>query len=326
MSKENPNKVKLIKLLEILRQETDEAHPLSTKALLSRLTDIGIACDRRTLSKDIAVLNENGFEVMSDMVGHDKVYYVADRSFSVPELKILIDAVQAAAFITEKKTDELITKIADMAGSHRAELLKKNMICFNTRKHGNESIYYNVEALEDAIQAHKKVSFFYFDLDENLQKRYRKDKARYIVDPSALIYNEDNYYLMCYSPEPDGIRNYRVDRMTDVKIEAEPVCDDSIIRETEVSDYTEQAFKMYTGTECNAVLQFDNSLIGTIFDKFGEDTKMIRVDKDSCVATVTVRVSPTFWGWLLQFPGRMKLLSPDSLIAEYQAWVGKLCQ
>lgn len=326
MSKENPNKVKLIKLLEILRQETDEAHPLSTKALLSRLTDIGIACDRRTLSKDIAVLNENGFEVMSDMVGHDKVYYVADRSFSVPELKILIDAVQAAAFITEKKTDELITKIADMAGSHRAELLKKNMICFNTRKHGNESIYYNVEALEDAIQAHKKVSFFYFDLDENLQKRYRKDKARYIVDPSALIYNEDNYYLMCYSPEPDGIRNYRVDRMTDVIIEEDPVCDDSIIRETEASDYTEQAFKMYTGTECNAVLQFDNSLIGTIFDKFGEDTKMIRVDKDSCVATVTVRVSPTFWGWLLQFPGRMKLLSPDSLIAEYQAWIGKLCQ
>lgn len=325
MSKENANKVKLIKLLEILRQETDEAHPLSTKELISKLADIGIACDRRTLSKDIAVLNENGFEVMSDMVGHDKVYYVADRSFSVPELKILIDAVQAAAFITEKKTDELINKIADMAGSHRAELLKKNMICFNTRKHRNESIYYNVEALEEAIQMRKKISFFYFDLDENHEKKYRKDKGRYIVEPSALIYNEDNYYLMCYSPEPDAIRNYRVDRMTEVKIEENPVSDESIIRETEVSDYTEQAFKMYTGPECNAVLQFDNSLIGTIFDKFGEDVKMIRADKDSCVATVTVRVSPTFWGWLLQFPGRMKILSPDTLKLEYQEWLGKLC-
>ena len=172
-SKSAPNKIKLLKLLEILRQETDEAHPLTTKELTERLEKAGIGCDRRTLSNDIAVLNANGYEVMSEMVGHDKGYYVEDRNFSLPELKILIDAVQAAAFITDKKTNELIGKIASMGGSHRAELLTQNLVCFNTRKHSNESIYYNVGFLETALQQGKKVSFFYFDLNENGEKQYR---------------------------------------------------------------------------------------------------------------------------------------------------------
>ena len=119
-----------------------------------------------------------------------------------------------------------------------------------------------------------------------------------------LIYNEDNYYLMCWSPQHEEIRNYRVDRMDKVEIEDEPVSETAIIRATEVADYTEQAFKMYTGEQCTAILQFDDSLIGVVYDKFGEDTKMTRIDENTCTAEVTVQVSPTFWGWLLQFPGK----------------------
>ena len=135
MAKENSNKVKLLKLIELLRQESDEQHPMCGSIVCQRLSEMNISCDRKTLTRDIAALNEYGYEVMSTMVSHEKAYYVADRSFSIPELKILIDAVQAASFVTEKKTAELVEKIAALGGSYCADILKSNMVCFNTRKH-----------------------------------------------------------------------------------------------------------------------------------------------------------------------------------------------
>ena len=166
MARDNFRKIKLLQLLEMLRQNTDEQHPMSTSSIISGLAQMEITCDRRTLAQDIATLNDLGYEIMTTYVGHDKAYYVEDRNFSIPELKILIDAVQASSFITEKKSEELINKIASLAGSHRAEVLKRNMVCFNTRKHSNERIFYNVNDLEDAILRQKKVLFRYFDLNE----------------------------------------------------------------------------------------------------------------------------------------------------------------
>ena len=147
MAKENSQKIKLLKLMELLRQETDEQHPMAATVVCQKLNDMEVACDRRTLTRDIQALNEYGYEVMTTMLSHEKAYYVEDRSFSVPELKILIDAVHAASFVTEKKTAELIQKIANLGGSHSAEILQSNMVYFNTRKHHNESIYYNVDNL-----------------------------------------------------------------------------------------------------------------------------------------------------------------------------------
>lgn len=318
MPKDNCQKIKLLKLMELLRQETDEQHPLSTSHICYRLNTFKISCDRRTLSKDMAILNEQGFEVMSTFIGHEKAYYVEDRSFSVPELKILIDAVQAASFITEKKSDELINKIASLGGSYCAEILKRNMVCFNTRKHSNEAIYYNVGFLEEALQQKKKVSFYYFDLDENCVKAYRKSKERYIVEPMALVFNEDNYYLMCYSSKYDGICNYRVDRMETVKIEDKSVSDETIIHESDIAQYTEQVFKMYGGPQEDVTLQFDQSLIGVVYDKFGENTKMIRLNENTCVTTIKVQISPTFWGWIFQLAGKMQIISPETMIEEYK--------
>ena len=184
MAQENWQKYKLLKLLELLRQETDEQHPLSTSQICNKLGEMGISCERRTLTKDIAVLNELGYEVMWNWVGKEKGYYIEDRSFSVPELKILIDAVQAASFVTEKKTTELIDKIAALGGSHKADILKSNMVCFNTRKHSNESIYYSVGFLEDAIKQQKKVIFYYYDLNENGEKVYAVSITTMLWNPS----------------------------------------------------------------------------------------------------------------------------------------------
>lgn len=318
MAQDNCQKIKLLKLYELLRQETDEQHPMTTMTIIERLSRMGISCERRTLAKDMAILNEQGYEVMFRWIGKEKGYYVEDRSFSVPELKILIDAVQAASFITDKKTSELIEKIADLGGGHRADILKSNMVCFNTRKHSNESIYYNVGFLEDAIQQRKKVIFYYFDLNEHGEKVYRRDGHHYVVEPIGLVFNEDNYYLMVYSARHDGTANYRVDRMEKVEIIDEQVCEKALqLRET-VDCFTEQAFKMYGGQPVDVTLQFDHKLIGVVYDKFGEDTKMIRLNSDTCVATVKLQISPTFWGWIFQFGKQMRITSPDEVIKEYE--------
>ena len=318
MARDSHRKIKLLKLLELLQKNTDESHPMTTSQICAALSEIGIPCDRRTLSQDISTLNALEYEIMVTMVGHEKGYYVEDRSFSVPELKIMIDAVHASSFITEKKSEELIEKIASLGGAHRAEVLKRNMVCFNTRKHSNEKIYYTIDCLEDAILNQKKVIFLYFDLNEKGERIYRRDGHHYVVEPIALVFNEDNYYLMCYSSRHDGTSNYRVDKMDAVEIIDEPCCDKAIALRDEVSEYTEQAFKMFGGPLEDVVLEFDRSLIGVVLDRFGEDTKITPLGNARCIAPVKVRISSVFWGWIFQFGKQMRILSPDTVRDEYK--------
>ena len=325
MARENFRKIKLLKLLEMLRQNTDEQHPMPTSSIIAGLAQMEIPCDRRTLAQDIATLSGLGYEIMTTTVGHEKAYYVEDRNFSIPELKILIDAVHASSFITEKKSEELINKIASLAGSHRAEVLKRNMVCFNTRKHSNERIFYNVNDLEDAILRQKKILFRYFDLNENGERVYRRGGHRYVVEPIALVFNEDNYYLTCYSSRHDSTSNYRIDRMESVQVLDDPCCDKAIALRDQVAEYTEQAFKMFGGPLESVVLEFDRSLIGVVYDKFGENVNMIPAGENTFIATVKVRVSPTFWGWLFQFGSQMMILSPNPLAQEYISRAKSLC-
>ena len=324
MVQDNYRKIKLLKLLELLRSDSDERNPMTTSDLCGRLEKMGIVCDRRTLSKDISLLNEHGYEIMSTTVGHEKGYYIDDRGFSVPELKILIDAVQASSFITEKKTRELVEKLAQLGGNHRAELLKGNLVCFNTRKHTNEHIFYNVDALEQAVEQQKKVLFRYFTLNERGEKVYRRDGHRYVVEPVALVFNEDNYYVITYSDRYDSTVTYRVDRMDGVAVVEEPISEKAVQLRQEMAQYTEQVFKMYGGQLEDVVLEFEDTLVGVVFDKFGENTPMMRVGEKKCVATVKVRVSPTFWGWLFQFAGEMRVLSPQWVMEGYRAQAAKL--
>lgn len=323
---ESPQKIKLVKLMEILHQGTDETHAMTTNEICSRLEKMGISCDRRTLSKDIGVLNANGYEIMSRMVGHEKAYYIDDRNFSIPELKILMDAVQAASFITRKKTEELTQKIAALASDKCAESLRESMVCFNARKHSNEHIYYSVDMLEEALREQRQVSFLYFDLDEAKRKIYRKEKRRYIVDPVALVYNEDNYYLMCYAPKNGRIYNYRVDRMEAVQMEDDGVDEKAVIHASGVADYTEQAFKMYNGAVEFVTLEFGREIIGAVYDKFGEDTEITCGGDGRYAATVAVQISPTFWGWVFQFSGRMKIVAPAEIREEMKVQIELLFQ
>lgn len=315
----NPQKIKLLKLYEILRQHSDEDRPLSTNQLCAMLEAEGIACDRRTLSEDIDALNANGFEVLHRRTRYAKLYYIVDRQFDLAEVKILIDAIQAASFITKHKTEALTDKVASLAGSHKAAALKGNLVTFNTRKHTNEAIYYSVDALETALQQKSRTSFHYFDLNEHNERVYRKEGDRYIVNPVGLVYHEDNYYLVTYHETHDATVNYRVDRMANVQVEQTPVAEQAIALTDELGVYTERVFKMFNGPRATVELQFDRKLIDAVHDKFGEGVEIIASKREMCSAKVEVLVSPVFLGWCFQFGKSMKILSPDIVAAEMKA-------
>ncbi len=269
----------------------------------------------------MSLLKEQGNYVKSKQIGHEKAYYMEEESYStftVPELKILIDAVQAANFVTPGKTKELVEKTARLGGTLAEQILRENIVCFNTKKHTNEEIFNIVDTLEQALVSGRKASFLYFDRDENRRIVYRKDGNRYLVDPMALIYNADNYYLMTWSDEREGIVNYRLDRMEGVKVEEDAVSEKALVSDNQVSSYTEQVFNMYGGEVIFVTLEFEDKLIGAVQDSFGEDVNIIRVSPEKCVASVKIQESPTFWGWIFQFSDEMRILSPESMRSKYK--------
>ena len=313
-------KTKLIRIIELLQNESDERNPLTTSMILTRLANLGIPCESRVLHRDIKALNECGFEIMETFIGHEKGFYIADRTFSIPELKILIDAAQAASFITEKKTSELTKKLAALGGSYRARILRDNIICFNTRKHSNELIYYTVEKLESAIVGKNKITFRYFDLDENKNRVFRRNKELYTMEPLSLIYYEDNYYLMCYNANHKSTCNYRVDRMSDVEISEEKISGEAkeVLKNQDMGDYTEQVFKMYGGERQRVTIKFEKELLGVVYDKFGENISVGKTEDNCYTVNLLIQVSPTFFGWLFQFGTKMQIITPKRLIEEYK--------
>ncbi len=299
---------------------------MTTRQICDALEAMDIPCDRRTLSVDVDLLNENGIEILWRRVGNSKADYIEDRSFSVPELKILLDAVQAASFITEKKYEQMEKKIAALGGSHAAELLKRNTVKFNTHKHSNESVFYNVDALERALQARRQVTFRYFDLDLQGRRSYRKNGELYLAEPVALVYTDDNYYLITYNTKYDHTTNYRVDRMDSVVVQQARISEPARQARKRVSAYTQEVFQMYGGEAHTVELELTADLMGAIYDRFGEKTKMKSTPEGTVKATVRVQYSPPFWGWLFQFGKKMRILHPESAIQEYRRRLEELME
>ena len=318
MGKENFSKIKLLRIWEILKQESDEEHPLSTNQIIERLARGGISCDRKTLYQDIAALNSYGYEVICRRGQHSNSYYVEDRSFDVPELRILIDAVQAASFITEKKTAELVEKIAALGGSNRAEILKRNIVEFSTTKHSNESVYYSINAIEDGILSRNKISFLYFDLDRNGKRQLRKNGERYVVNPVSMVFTNDNYYLVCYHDKHKNTASYRIDRMLDVRVTEEPINESARPKSLNISEHRKQAFSMFGGETATVRFEADASLLDVIYDKFGEKTVIASRGDNMIEFTATVQLSPVFFGWCCIFGSNLRILSPKSIIKQME--------
>lgn len=316
MGKTNFSKIKLLKIWEILKQESDEDRPLTTSMIIDRLADHGISCDRRTLYADINELIKNGYDIKYRHGQHSNLYYIEKRAFDIPELRIMMDAVQAANFITEQKSAELIDKIAALGGSNQARLLKSNVVEFNTTKHSNEDIYLNVSTLSDGISCGKKVSFRYFDLDCN-KRVLRKNGDKYIVNPVNLVYTNDNYYLIGYHDNHNAVTTYRVDRMQDVEVTDEDINAAARPQSLDVSEHRKQAFSMFGGESVEVSFEADKSILDVIYDKFGEDLPVYCKPDNRVTFSAAVQLSPVFFGWCCMLGEKLKIVGPDSVVKAY---------
>ena len=318
MNPESSRKIKLLKIWEILRQETDENHKMGTVELIAKLKKEGIEVDRKILYKDIELLNMNGYEILCDR-SRSNEYYVIDRSFDIPEIRILMDAVQAASFVTEKKTKVLVDKIAELAGSKRAEVLKENIAEFNTVKSLNESIYYSIDTIIQAKDEGNKIGFYYFDYDIKREKLFRTDKATnsarwYVVNPVATVFDNDQYYLICYDDKHKGLANYRIDRMDKVTMLEEKITPNREIESIDISKHKRQLFGMYGGEVKRVTFVADKSLMDVIFDKFGSQVKIVETQNGEFSCTVEVQVGPMFIAWLCSFGTKIKVTSPPTVV------------
>lgn len=317
MRQEKAHKIKLLKLWEILKRETDSEHRLSTRELLDKLANEGIECDRRTLYDDIKVLNEYGYEIMQDR-NRANLYYVEDRSFDIPELKIMIDAVEASSFITKKKSKLLISKVAALGGSHRAHLLKKNSIEYNAKKHSNETIYYTVMAIDEAIEKKRKIKFQYYDTDVAKKKVLRKAGEYYEVNPCCMVYDNNNYYLVCYDDKHRHPSHYRIDRMLNVSVSADKINSYPNLNNSDIRNHINQVFGMYTGEKTTVKIRADKSLVDAVQDKFGEKVNILQYDDDSFVFYADVQLSPMFYSWCFSLGSKISILEPSSAVESYK--------
>lgn len=316
------SKPRILYLQKILLERTDEDNMLSTTQLINILKDeFGISAHRTTITKDIAALQEFGMDIVVIHSTQSK-YFVASRKFELPELKLLIDAVESSKFITSKKSEALIEKIHTMTGAGQVEKLKRNNYAFNRIKPDNEQIYYIIDTINEAINSGKQISFQYYDYT-GLKKKVLKNKGEvYKLSPYKLLWCGDYYYVLGYSEKQGKVINFRVDR---IATRPELLSKDSVpmLDDFDIENYTKEVFFMFSGEKVQADLRCDNSLMRVMVDRFGEDVTTLAYDMTSFRIQTEVSASPTFFGWLFGFGGKVQILGPQSLKEQYRQMVEK---
>jgi len=313
--------MKPLYLMKILLEQTDEDHPITIQEILNTLSEYGIKAERKSIYSDLELLRGYGLDI--EMLKTKTVgYYIASRQFELPELKLLVDAVQSSRFVTRKKSEELIKKLSSLTSNHQAKQLKRQVFVADRPKAINESVYYNIDAIHAAINGGKKISFKYFDYDLSKSRVYRRDGELYSHTPLALCWNDDKYYLICYSAKYDDFTHYRIDRMSGVSVCAESA--DKIDRKRfNVAEHIKRVFGMYGGEVVKARLRFDNSLINPVLDRFGTDVA-IHKNGESFEIRIEVSESPVFLSWITQFGGNAEIIAPDSLREAMGGFISEL--
>ena len=322
MPKSTNQKQKILYIMNWLLSETDENKGLSMTSLIAKLDGVGISAERKSIYDDLNALKEYGLDILLHK-GKTTEYYIGNRDFELPELKLLVDAVQSSKFITQNKSAKLISKLETLTSRNQAKILQRQVYVTNRVKTQNESIYYNVDALHLAITNGKKASFQYFDYDVDKERVYRKGGERYLVNPLGLSWDDENYYLITYSDKYGGFAHYRVDRMMQIKVEDEARVNNKETKEFNIADYCKKVFGMFGGDDVRATLTLENSLVNAMIDRFGKDVAMYRLDDDHVRVIVNVKSAVTFFGWVAQFGEKIRIDSPDDLRCEYVAYLNK---
>ena len=322
MAKSEGQKLKILHILRMLEECTDEAHPMTTAEIISRLEAEGIACERKTIYSDIASLIDFGYDIIQVSNRRGGGYYLASRDFELAELKLLVDVVQSSRFITPKKSRELIKKLEKMAGRHDAGKLQRQVYVAGRIKTENESIYYNIDHIHRAIQEDRQISFTY--LEWNLKKQLVPRGERRTVSPWALIWRDENYYLAAYDAKDGILKHYRVDKMGSVEVSEKRREGLAQFEKQDLAAYTNRTFGMYSGEEETLTLRFPNRLVGVVLDRFGKEADMRPMDEETFRIRARVAVSGQFFGWLAGIGPEAAIESPEQIRDQYRKWLADI--
>ena len=304
-------------VLDILREHTDDEHGITMPELISKLDAMGIKAERKSVYKDIETLQEYGFDISKEKLGGKFQYFLLDRDFELPELKLLVDAVQASKFISEKRSNELIRKIEKQASKYQAKELHRQVYVANRVKTDYESVYYNIDDINLAINEDSQIEFDYYEwnLDKEMVERENAHKTK--ISPWALMWDDENYYMVAFDGESEIIKHYRVDKIRHIKMTDESRDGRLEFDDFDMAAYAKETFGMFTGEPENVELEFDNSFIGVVIDRFGKDIMVIKKG-DKFTVHVDVNVSDQFFGWLLALRDGVKVVGPENVVDAYK--------
>ena len=322
MAKSSNQKLKLLYLLQILQERTDDEHGLSMQEIIAALSKYDIEAERKSIYSDLELLEQFGIDI-EKRKSTTTTYHVVSRDFELPELKLLVDAVQASKFISPNKSNEIIKKIENLTSKHEATQLQRQVYVANRIKNMNSSILYTVDDIHRAINDNKKISFQYYEWNMNREKQLKHDGKVYMASPWALTWDDENYYLIAYDIEIDSIKHYRVDKMVDIKVLEEAREGASKFDGFDMGIYSKKTFGMYGGEDVQVTLRCHKSLANAIIDRFGQDVIMIPVDDDHFEVSTKVSVSPTFLGWVAIFGKNMMIKSPASVVEKFKEHINE---
>ena len=313
------NKTRILLILDILKKHTDEDHTLKAAEILKRINDEGLKCDRKTLYDDINSLVDAGVDIMHESGGG---YKLLSRDFEDAELRLLIEAVYSSKFISSQKTKVLAGKLKSLTSDNLASSISRHIYSADT-KTPNEDVLYSVDSLSRAIQDNKQVSFEYLVWGTDKKLVTKGEKTR-ILSPWALIWQDQNYYLMAYDETAGKMKHFRVDKMRHVTVTDKDRTGRDDFEKIDMSEYIEETFSMYGGKQETITLDFPSELIGVAYDRFGTDVSQRPGDEGRILVRTNCYVSNQFYGWLSGLGGDVRLVSPDSAVKAYKEFLKDL--
>lgn len=325
MAKSERQKLKMLYTMQYLMQNTDENHPVSVAQIIDELEKHEISAERKSVYSDLEALRDFGLDIVQCR-GRNNGYYIASRDFELPELKLLVDSVQSSKFITQKKTLSLIKKIESLASVYDAQLLQRQVYVRDRVKSMNESVYYNVDELSNAISRDRMIRFRYFEYTVDKERRLRRDGAWYEVSPFALMWDDENYYMLAWDAEAQRLKHYRVDKMSSISALEKFREGKDAFKAVDMSAYSKKIFGMFTGDVETVRIRFANHLAGAVIDRFGRDVMMIRDSNEHFVISVEVAVSPQFFAWVFGFGAEAEILSPERVRSEMRERAAAVCE
>ena len=323
MPRKENQKLKVLYLLKILSEKTDYDHHITMAGILNELGKYDVKAERKSIYNDIALLKEFGYDIVGEQNKNGYEYYMAMRQLELPELKLLVDSVQSAKFITERKSNELINKLETLCSSHEAKQLQRQVYVSGRVKTMNESIFSNIDQLHMAIADNKKITFQYWNWNVDKKMELRKDGAKYKVSPWGLSWDDENYYMVAYDDAEQKIKHYRVDKMLHIDILEEKREGKDSYRDIDMADYAKKTFGMFGGEEHTVTIECENRFAGVMIDRFGKDVTMVKRDTEHFAVMPKVAVSPQFIGWIIGLGEGVKVSAPEDVVKQIRQMLTK---